>query len=159
MKVNEYCIDINRLKKNGASASSISEAVKYNKKYTDRAAKKKSPRKKVKKKKVVSFGENEVAKYLKSSGIKFQKEKEFPGLVSKLGNPLRFDFYLPEHNSIIEYDGIHHFKKTDYSSNLGKVKARDEVKNRFCKKNGIPILRITRKDLSGIDKVIRLFLL
>jgi very-short-patch-repair endonuclease len=62
--------------------------------------------------------------------------------------PLPFDFYLPELNICIEYDGIQHYKtwkgkQADlYIVNLQKTKQHDLIKTNFCKDNGIRLIRI-----------------
>ena len=60
--------------------------------------------------KVKSRGEFYIEEYLNDKGIKFETEKTFPDLKSnKYGSP-RFDFYLPDHNTIIEFHGSQHFE-------------------------------------------------
>jgi len=44
--------------------------------------------------------------------IEYIKQKRFEKCRNKL--PLPFDFYLPNENICIEYDGIQHFKPIDY---------------------------------------------
>lgn len=57
-----------------------------------------------------SKGERKIKEILKENNINFIQEKRFNNLVfSDTGYLARFDFYLPEHNCIIEYDGIQHF--------------------------------------------------
>lgn len=146
----------------GTSDKSISIIRKFKKKKP-KVKKKKRVLVKVhthKKKNVVieSFGEKELAKLLDRIEVKYIKEKKFKGLVGKEGGQLRYDFYLPSHNAIIEYDGIHHFKKTDYSSNLAKVQSHDKIKDNYCIKNNIPILRLTRNDIDTLTETITTFL-
>lgn len=56
-----------------------------------------------------SLGEFKIKQSLEELKIPFIKEKTFPELVSDNNVPLRFDFYLPQYNLIIEYDGEQHF--------------------------------------------------
>lgn len=58
------------------------------------------------------------------------------------------DFYLPDHNLAIEFDGQQHFKETIYSTkeDLKINMKRDSVKNKLCKKNGLKLLRIKYSD-------------
>jgi len=58
---------------------------------------------------------------------------------------LPFDFYLPDYNTCIEFDGEQHFNKFRFEldeSRLIKTKKRDIIKNNFCEKNNINLLRI-----------------
>lgn len=65
-------------------------------------------------------------------------------------NKLKYDFYLPTYNAVIEYDGEQHYKPVDFANNgkewaielLIKNQERDSFKNRYCEENRIPLLRI-----------------
>ena len=50
-----------------------------------------------------SKGEEKIIKALVDLNISFEQEKKYPNLISDKGNPLRFDFYLPDYNCIIEF--------------------------------------------------------
>lgn len=59
-----------------------------------------------------------------------------------------FDFYLPNLNICVEYDGIQHFEKVDIwggEETLIEQQKRDEIKNVFCKNNEIQLIRINYK--------------
>ena len=64
-----------------------------------------------------------------------------------------YDFYLPEHNLIIEVDGgyYHADPRVVDESKLNPMQQRnkrvDEYKNRWAVAHGIPILRIWEKDI------------
>lgn len=55
-----------------------------------------------------SKGEYKIAQLLTLLDFDFEKEKIFVNLKGKANN-LRFDFYLPEYNTCIEYQGAQHF--------------------------------------------------
>lgn len=60
-----------------------------------------------------------------------------------------FDFYIPEYNLIIEYDGEQHFKSLKFfggERRYIKQKEYDTVKNKYCKNKDINIIRISYKD-------------
>ena len=65
-------------------------------------------------------------------------------------NPLPFDFYLPQLNKCIEYDGGQHYFPVDFAGKgmehaeeqFRKTQYRDKIKNDYCKNNGISLLRI-----------------
>jgi hypothetical protein len=85
-----------------------------------------------------SKGEQKIASILKSMKIKYCTEKTFEDLKDKI--LLRFDFYLPEYNLLIEYDGHHHFKPVRFNGiseevaeeNFKNQKIRDKMKNEYC---------------------------
>lgn len=95
--------------------------------------------------------DSKAVKYLETllagANIKFEKEKSFPELKNKLR--LRFDFYLPDLNILIEIDGTQHFRySTDGWNNLAyfeKVKENDDIKNRYAFSNGIELIRVSYK--------------
>jgi hypothetical protein len=93
-----------------------------------------------------SKGEYKVAQILTENNINFEKQKIYKDLrTTKFGAP-KFDFYIPEENYLIEYDGEQHFRHTNLGWNdeehFKKVKERDELKNEYCKEKGIPLIRI-----------------
>ena len=66
---------------------------------------------------------------------------------------LRFDFYLPDYNCCIEYDGEQHFKEsTFFREDLKEIQKRDNIKNEYCKQNDIKLIRIPYTDLKRISK-------
>ena len=70
-------------------------------------------------------------------------EKTFDDLLHK--NKLRFDFYIPEQNLLIEYDGEQHFRPVaHFNGDVGfqKTQTRDRLKNEYAEKHGIRLIRI-----------------
>lgn len=94
-----------------------------------------------------SKGEAQIAKWLDENGIKYIRQHRFPDCKFKL--PLPFDFYLPEHNTCIEYQGIQHFKprsKFGGVKEFEKTKERDMIKVKYCDEKGISLLVISYLD-------------
>ena len=94
-----------------------------------------------------SNGEAKIIEILLNNQIRFETQKTFDNCRFEDTNGLaKFDFYLPDFNILIEYDGIQHFEKISFSQNdkdsLDARKARDEYKNNWCKKNNIKLIRI-----------------
>lgn len=99
-----------------------------------------------------SKGEMEIRKWLELNNINFEKEKTFEDCVN-LGR-LRFDFYLPDFNICIEFDGLQHFKVIEQFGGIEefeRVKERDRVKNEYCENVGIKLIRINYKNLKRGD--------
>jgi len=94
-----------------------------------------------------SKGEKKINEILDNNNIKFEREKSFDGCRNKY--PLRYDFYLPEYNLLIEYDGKQHFEPV---SAFGGIKSfneiikNDNIKNHFARNNNIKLLRISYKE-------------
>lgn len=98
-----------------------------------------------------SLGESIIQNLLDQMNIKYEKEKVFDDCIYK--RKLRFDFYLTDLNTCIEYDGIQHFKPTTFShDNFTERKKRDKIKNKYCKEKGIKLVRIPYTDIDLLDK-------
>ena len=94
-----------------------------------------------------SMGEEAVAALLEEAHYTFVKEKTFPSL-----GRYRFDFYV-NNEYLIEFDGKQHFSASGESGWFTeevviKTQERDEIKNEWCRKNNVPLIRIpyTRLD-------------
>lgn len=101
-----------------------------------------------------SHGELQVEKWLRDNGFTYECQKVFRDLiqpvVKKLTRRFRFDFFLPELNTVIEYDGLHHFKPVPFQGIQGdravalhlKTVAHDKLKTAYCLEKGIALIRI-----------------
>lgn len=91
---------------------------------------------------IPSYGEELTQKLLDQYNIVFEREKVFDGLTGLGGKSLRFDFYMPEHNVIIEINGEGHYK--EYTNNFlnDNIIRHDKIKRDFCKKQGIKLYDI-----------------
>ena len=69
---------------------------------------------------------------------------------------LKFDFYLPDYNMCIEYDGEQHYKGWRKSQNaktsLEQIQFRDAIKNQYCSNNHIHLVRIPYTDFCKINQ-------
>lgn len=98
---------------------------------------------------IESTNEKLIAEYLTNQNILFFREKIFNGLFGKTNKgPLRYDFYLPTYNLLIEYDGEHHYQPIRGEHNLIQTQINDLKKDEYARVNGIDLLRIpfTQKD-------------
>ena len=106
-----------------------------------------------------SEGEKEIARVLRNNDIEYVIQHRFEDCRHK--RPLPFDFYLPEHNSVIEYDGVQHFKPIDFFGGEEMFEYRvkmDEIKNNYCKAKGIEMLRIPYTENENIENMIMDFI-
>lgn len=105
---------------------------------------------------VKSKGELEIRKQLSLNELKHIEQKKFNDCVYK--SKLKFDFYIPKHNVVIEYDGIQHFESIEFfggEEGLNETKLRDKIKDKYCKDNNIKLLRIPYWDFKNIEKIIK----
>lgn len=102
-----------------------------------------------------SKGERIIEDYLEIYGISFESQKTFKECKSI--RRLSFDFYLPDHNLLIEYQGIQHYKPIKYfggESQFKKQKKHDQIKRTFAKNNGFKLIEISYKDFKSIPTII-----
>lgn len=107
-----------------------------------------------------SKGEKQIYKFLTLHKIDFESEKTFEDCKNK--RMLRFDFYLPTYNLCLEYDGEQHFNPIDFASKgtewanscFNQNRKRDEIKNQYCKKHNIKILRIPYWEINNIENIL-----
>lgn len=100
-----------------------------------------------------STGEDQIKTFLVENDITFVPQKRFSGCKHK--KELPFDFYLPDHNLCIEFNGLQHYKPVDYwGGELGFIerKLRDKIKTEYCQNNNISLI-IIRYDENVIEKL------
>lgn len=74
----------------------------------------------------------------------------------------RFDFFLPDYNSFIEYDGEQHFSPVRFHTQTDEesletfytTQLHDKIKNMYCEENNINLLRIPYWEKENIDNII-----
>lgn len=99
----------------------------------------------------ISQGERKIITILKENNINFVSQKTFSTCRFPDTNfPAKFDFYI-ENKYIVEFDGRQHFKDYgNYYFDVNKIKEHDKIKNEWCFKNNIPIIRIPYYHLNKI---------
>ena len=105
-----------------------------------------------------SKGEIKVKHILEELKIPYIQQKTFDEL--KDIGLLKCDFYLPMHNSIIEFNGRQHYEPVSTwggIKNFKEIKRRDQLKRDFCEKNSINLLEIHFKE-KQVKKNIKSFL-
>lgn len=93
-----------------------------------------------------SKGEKRICLQLDNKNINYERQKSFKDCRDI--KPLPFDFYLPNYNIAIEYDGEQHYRAVELFGGKEAFKRRvihDKIKNDYCKNNDIPLLRISYK--------------
>lgn len=88
-----------------------------------------------------------IENYLIQNNINFDIQKSFSDL--KYKGKLFFDFYIPDKQLCIEFDGEQHFKSVKFFGGdieFKNIQIRDKIKNKYCKENDINLYRISYKD-------------
>lgn len=91
-----------------------------------------------------STGERKVFEFLNSKNIKFISQYKIKSHTNQSGY-MYVDFYLPEFNIYIEYNGIQHYKPVYVMGGqlqFERQQARDEELRQYCKDNNINLIEI-----------------
>jgi len=90
-----------------------------------------------------SKGERIIKNLFETNNISYEQQKTFEDC--KNIKVLPFDFYLPEYNICIEYDGEQHFRAYKIFGGEDKLEKRiflDKIKTKYCETNDIKLIRI-----------------
>lgn len=105
-----------------------------------------------------SKGEKKIIDYLNTRHILFKKEYVFDDCVSLTDHKLRFDFYLPEYELIIEFQGNHHYKPVNKYRRAKRVheqtKIHDQIKKKYLDEHAVPLIEIFYKDYEKIEAIL-----
>jgi len=88
-----------------------------------------------------SKGENLIESILKNLNIRFTRQKTFDDCKNKRN--LAFDFFLPDFNICIEYNGKQHYHIIEYYGGIKSLeyyKIRDRIKKDYCSKHKIKLI-------------------
>ena len=100
-----------------------------------------------------SKGEEKISKFLKEKNIKFIYNKACLDFLGKL----KPDFYLPDYNLVIEYDGEQHFKPIEIFGGVErfeKTQELDALKTQLCEEHNIKLIRISYTQFNEIEEII-----
>lgn len=110
-----------------------------------------------------SVGERRIRQWLENNKFTFIQEKWF--FDCRDIRPLPFDFYLPNENTIIEFDGQQHFTETHFfsishlnttnNSVTSYTKYHDDIKTKYCISNNIELIRIPYTKLNNIETILK----
>lgn len=105
-------------------------------------------------------GEVKIREILEKNNIKLKGQYRFKDCKDK--STLPFDFYIPDLNIAIEYDGVQHFEPIDFSGQgmdkaieeLKDRKRKDDIKTQYCKDNNIKLIRIPYWEFDNIENIL-----
>ena len=102
--------------------------------------------------KSISSGEQKVQKILEKHNIEFIRQKKFDDC--KNINCLPFDFYLPNLNCCIEFQGKQHYVPVKFfggEEGFRKRKKNDKIKKQYCIKNNIYLIEVPYYEYDNLD--------
>lgn len=107
-----------------------------------------------------SKGEKRIRDFLNKNNIKFVAEQTFEDCIYI--QKLRFDFYLPNNNIVIEFMGEQHYKPVSFGGidleksieKYNKTVIRDKIKFNYCKEKNIKIIYIRYDEYDKIEEIL-----
>ena len=104
-----------------------------------------------------TYKEEAMCSLIESWGYNIDRQHAFNNC--KDINVLKFDCYLTDFNTVVEYDGENHYFPVKYGAQSYEdarrkheyTKRHDEIKNEFCKKNKINIIRVPYFEFENMD--------
>lgn len=106
-----------------------------------------------------SHGEKEIETILQKYNIKYYVQHRFDDC--KYKRVLPFDFYLPDYNMCIEFQGRQHYEAVDYFGGelaLKETQKRDNIKKQYCLLHNIDLLYISHFEFDVIENILYDFL-
>lgn len=111
-----------------------------------------------------SKGEMKVMNYLDKLNITYELQKQYNDCRGE-HKPLLFDFKIDLNNNyyiLLEYDGEQHYKPVKFNGTSDKnadwiynrTLRYDQIKNEYCKKNNIPLIRIPYWNFDNIEEIL-----
>jgi hypothetical protein len=111
----------------------------------------------------MSKGEKALERWLIDNDIEYESEKIFPECRGKK-RPLPFDFWLPNINTLVEFQGRHHYECVNFSNSeklqeslkeiFENTKLNDEIKRKFCLDNQINLSEIPYTEIDNIRDIL-----
>lgn len=100
----------------------------------------------------MSKGEKLIRTWLLNNNVKFNPQHSFDDFKRRY-----YDFYLPEYDICIEYDGELHYtgpKRLGGEEKLKKRQQIDKIKTEYCIKNNIKLIRIPYFEIHNINIIL-----
>ena len=104
-----------------------------------------------------SKGEREITKYLKENKLEYQPQIMFDGLLGVGNGKLSYDFYIPQYNLLIEYQGEQHFESVEHFGGKEQLlvqQEHDKKKREYAYNNEYNLLEISYTDINNIYEII-----
>lgn len=104
-----------------------------------------------------SRGEKSIVEYFINNNIKYENQKTYPNLFYI--RSLYYDFYLPDYDILIEYNGKQHYEPIEFFGGQGTFETqvkRDNIKRKYAEENKIRLIEIpyTYKTTKHIEKLL-----
>lgn len=106
-----------------------------------------------------SFGESSIKTWLEQQNITYIQQYRLRDMLQSLfgRNLVRVDFYLPNYNTIIEYNGRQHYIRQPNwhtEEQFEEQQDRDRRLREYCKQHKIRLIEIPYTEFDNIDKIL-----
>jgi len=105
-----------------------------------------------------TLGENKITYFLEQVGVDFIAQYKIPNEYLFCKNKrLYVDFYLPEYNTMIEFNGSQHYIPTKFFSNkrdFCEQQERDNAVRQYCKNHKIKLIEIPYTEYENIEQIL-----
>lgn len=102
----------------------------------------------------ISKGEKRIIQLLESNNVNYVWQK-----AEKINNStLYFDFFIPEKNIYIEFQGAQHYEIVEYwggEEGLKKRQKNDAAKREWCDKNNYTLITISFRDYDRLEEILK----
>ena len=92
-----------------------------------------------------------------NNSICFSSQYKYDGLVGVGKRQLSYDFYLPDYNLLIEYQGLQHEKPIEWfggKKHFEIQQEHDKRKREYAEKNNIELLEIWYWEFDNIENIL-----
>lgn len=107
-----------------------------------------------------SKGERKVARWLGRHNINYLRQYRINPKCHIFGpKRLYADFYLPDRNTVIEYNGEQHYKRCSIwqsEDDFFNQQERDKILREYCKQHKINLIEIPYTKIKDIDKILKI---
>jgi hypothetical protein len=104
----------------------------------------------------LSKGEMIIDSFLQENSISYERQYKFKKCINK--KQLPFDFFIPDENLCIEYNGKQHYEKVDFfggEDGFNYTRNNDQLKKQYCDDNNIRLLIIPFWEKENISDIIQ----
>lgn len=108
----------------------------------------------------ISLGEKKIAWFFDQNNIIYKKQYRIKDSNIKVRSYLLADYFLPEYNAIVEYNGEQHYKPISFFGGekvFKRQQERDMALRQYCKEHKIKLIEIPYWELDNIDTMLTSF--
>lgn len=108
---------------------------------------------------IKSKGEYFISIYLNKINLKYDSQVSYEDLIGTGGKKLSYDFYIPDYNLLIEFQGDQHkrpcrFPNCDNEQQFKIQQEHDKRKREYAKEHNIELLEIWYYDYDNIENIL-----